>query len=175
MLNEWCSLLISKKPTEKKIWLEISREKELHKVVKCSSQKKKNPSALCSPQKGSGRHRSRHQHACWRPFRERPVRRDRPAEVAVRRVVTWRDAGQPHGGRRRARVGRTFCSWTKTKLFIAVCKSLQSLCGWKAGRISLRGCQFKPVKTDRKRCFGNWQNSFALGVIQIFIFQSAWV
>lgn len=60
--------------------------------------------------------------------------------------TTWRQA---------ACQGRTyFCIWTKTKLFIAVCKSPQSLCGWKTGRISLCGCQFKPVKQTGSTALG---------------------
>lgn len=56
------------------------------------------------PQAGERSHGSGHQHEGGDSLRERAVRGDRPAEVAVRRVVTRCVPGQPHGIRRSARV-----------------------------------------------------------------------
>lgn len=69
---------------------------------------------LLAPQAGEGSHRGGHQYAGRHSLGERAVRRHRPAQVAVRRLVARRVPGQQDGVRRR--------TWVRS--FIACCFSL---------------------------------------------------
>lgn len=58
-------------------------------------------------QAGTRGHRGGYQHESGRALGQRALRRDRPSQVAVWRVVAWCHAGQSHGVRRPSRVSDT--------------------------------------------------------------------
>lgn len=63
-------------------------------------------------QVGSRFVRRKREHAGGHPHGTGALRRSWAEEVAIRRVVRRRDAGQPHGGRRTARVHCLFFTLT---------------------------------------------------------------